>query len=120
MTDNVNVYNLYGTCYHNDDSEAKLKDKYGQVKVGDELKTYKKYATALDYTPWLKKNPLFSKKLKELPPCTFGEPIIEYLNKEEIRNSLHIPQHASVWDLCRSEEDGFYYTEDRKGSEWIY
>ena len=80
----------------------KSEDKYGSVMVGGELKTYKKFYTALDYTPWLyKRNPVLRQQLQDLPPCTFGTPIIEYLNDPTVRSSLHIPHSARGWDMCR-------------------
>lgn len=55
--------------------------------------------------------------LKSLPPCTFGSPIIEYLNNEEVRSKLHIPDDIQDWDLCL---DGINYTRGAEGSQWIY
>jgi hypothetical protein len=52
----------------------------GVSRTGEETKSYKKFATAADYTPFLFKAPQHQKRLKELPPCTFGQPIIDYLN----------------------------------------
>lgn len=92
-------------------------EKYGYAQVGNTLKKYKKYATIKDYTPWLvKKNPILAEGLGELPPCTFGEPIIEFLNKGSTRMQLHIPEIAPSWNLC-SDID---YTEMEKGSEYVY
>lgn len=65
----------------------------GMAKVGHELKAYKKGYTAYEYTPWLFRNlnDEHKKRLLELPPCTFGIPLIEYFNDETVRNLLHIP-----------------------------
>jgi len=61
------------------------------VKLANEIKTYKKAATARDYTPWAFHTDSEGKHLYELPPCTFGEPIIEYFNNPNVRTLLHIP-----------------------------
>lgn len=48
----------------------------------------KRYSSAREYTPWAFKNlgkGKLNKKLQILPPCTFGEPIIEYFNREDVR-----------------------------------
>ena len=49
-------------------------------------KKYKKFATMEEYTPWIKNYPGFRKgKVGEIPPCTFGEPIIDFLNKQYVK-----------------------------------
>ena len=77
LTKDINVYDVFGECYRPTGEEA-----FDTVEGPDgEVRTYKKFATALDYTPWLKRtNPLLYHRLKELPPCTFGVPIIKFLN----------------------------------------
>lgn len=88
MTENVNVYDIYGICY-NATSEPKYSydifttSETAFRKLGNSLRTHRKYFTAMDYTPWM--HPKVSRngekpKLKDLPPCTFGQPIIDYLN----------------------------------------
>lgn len=59
----------------------------GLTKVGNELKAYKKGFTAMDYTPWAFRhfNDEQKKRLMELPPCTFGIPLIDYFNTPEVR-----------------------------------
>jgi hypothetical protein len=65
--------------------------------------------------------------LKELPPCTFGTPIIEYLNRQDVKKALNIPDNIPRangtkydWDLCRSEEDDFFYESSAQASQWIW
>jgi len=89
------------------------------TKVGDEYKTYKKFATAADYTPFLFNNHKSQKRLKELPPCTFGQPIIDYLNSEAVRTALHIPTTVQQWDLCTSDPK-WDYTSLPIASQWVY
>jgi hypothetical protein len=65
--------------------------------------------------------------LKGLPRCTFGNPIITYLNDKKVMAALNIPtgiprlnatEHN--WDLCRGADDGFIYEPNPKGSQWIW
>lgn len=54
----------------------------------------------------------------ELPPCTFGVPLIEYFNDPTIKELLHISPDALDWDMCTNH---IRYTSDyAKGSEFIY
>ena len=119
----VNIYDVYGTCYSsgmkNDKFELYASSDMGMVKVGNEIKTYKKTYTAADYTPFLYKSKSAQRRLKELPPCVFGNPIIAYLNTAAVRTALHIPDYVPAWDLCTGNSS-FQYTSDPKGSQWIY
>lgn len=63
----------------------------------------------------------------ELPPCTFGGPIVKYLNDPEVMNALNIPENiprfnttTKTWDLCRSGYDGFNYESGLQASQWIW
>ena len=97
----INVYDVYGKCYVNgansksDAFQLYSSSDMGLSKVGDSIKAYKKSFTAADYTPFLYKGKNVhhegKKALKDLPPCTFGTPIIEYLNSAAVRTALHIP-----------------------------
>jgi len=81
------------------------------------LKAYKKGYTALDYTPWLFRNvPEDKKHLMELPPCTFGEPLIEYFNNAEVLLALHIIPGIQAWDMCQSAPTWKYTSDYVKGS----
>ena len=35
-----------------------------------------------------------------LPPCTFGNPIMDYFNRADVRTALHIPSDIQAWELC--------------------
>lgn len=65
----------------------------GMTRVENDIKTFKKTWSAADYTPFLYNKKHNQKKLKELPPCTFGNPIIAYLNSPNVRSALHIPNY---------------------------
>ena len=75
LFEDVNIYDIFGTCYHSLDSGLRSLTE-GSVE--------KPYWTASDYTPWIKKK-RSDGNLKELPPCTFGTPIIEYLNRQDVK-----------------------------------
>jgi hypothetical protein len=126
LTSRINVYDVYGECYAPGAKSDKL-SLYGSSDMGlsttgsDDVKTYKTSWTAADYTPFLYKSKTTSdrKHLQDLPPCTFGNPIISYLNSAEVRAALHIPDYVQQWDLC-SDGIGRNYTNSPKGSQWVY
>jgi serine carboxypeptidase-like clade 1 len=125
LTSSINIYDVYGICYMNGGAENQDSDKFelystsnlGMAKVGDEIKTYKKSYTAADYTPWIYHNKESNKKLKELPPCTFGNPLIAYMNNATTRAAMNIPSTVGAWDFCT---DKINYHIGTQGSQWIY
>ena len=88
-TEAINVYDILGTCYGapsgNDTNEyfAQPTD-VGFSMVGGKMHAYPKAATAADYTPWI-----FNKGYGDdggvVPPCTFADGILEYLNSADVR-----------------------------------
>ena len=48
------------------------------------------------------------KRVRDLPPCTFGFPIIKYLNNATVRTNLHIPETVANWDLCNMDINNKY------------
>jgi hypothetical protein len=112
----MNIYDIFGTCY---------KEPTEKLRSLTDGEVQKPFWTAADYTPWIKKKK--SDNLKELPPCTFGAPIIMYLNNASTMEALNIPKDIPrapnttyQWDLCRGPEDEFYYTPGSQASQWIY
>lgn len=93
---------MYRYCYPapSDFSDEAL---FGSVKIGEEIKTYKRVYSTKDYTPWYYNNPK-SKLLRDdpLPPCIFGVPIIDYLNNHTVRQLLHVPDYVQAWETCSS------------------
>merc|ERR1711957_380872 len=67
-----------------------------------------------DYTPWLRRG---NSQTNELPPCTWGTPLISYLNQADVKAALHIPKEVQPWNLCT---DQIHYAIQPKGSQWIY
>lgn len=81
----VNIYDIFGICYGTDAYPAN-----GKLYRGTSF---------WDYTPWLKpRSP--SSAANELPPCTFGEPIMAYFDDADVRSALHIPEDYKTWELC--------------------
>jgi serine carboxypeptidase-like clade 1 len=54
-----------------------------------------------------------------LPACTFGNPILDYLNRADVREAFNIPADIQAWDLC-TESINIEYQRDPNGSQWIY
>ena len=103
----VNVYDIFGVCYGS--------WPYPQLYASHDGKQHRDTPLS-SYTPWLHHGKP-SHMLKELPPCTFGTPILDYLNLAEVRAELHIPSDIQAWDLCTSDIE---YVIQPKGSQWIY
>ena len=55
-----------------------------------------------------------------LPPCTFGQPLIDYLAKDEVKKALHVTESPKNWDLCVGAADGWHYTRFAVGSQWVW
>jgi len=115
FTDRINVYDVYRKCYA-PGPELYGQDHFNLVKVGDSIKAYRNFATTQDYTPWIYTSE-GKHKLTGLPPCTFGQPIIDYLNTQEVRQKLHIPDHVQAWTLCTRN---ITYNKQEIGSQWAY
>ena len=76
---------------------------------------FKKVFTAADYTPFLHQKKSDSHKLNMLPPCTFGMPIMDYLNRADVRAALHVPSDIQAWELC-TERINVGYRRNPNGS----
>lgn len=98
LTQDVNVYDIFGICYG--------LGPYPQLYNGEHG------FTASDYTPFLKGS-------LSLPPCTFGTPIEAYFNRQDVKDALHISPDAPEWKLC-STRVGLEYQSDSRGSQFIY
>ena len=72
------------------------------------------------YTPWVKPNMTEgSKILTELPPCTWGTGLLNWMNLADTRKAMHIPDYVQAWDLCQSSPTWSYESQP-EGSQWIY
>jgi carboxypeptidase C (cathepsin A) len=75
LVSEVNVYDIFGICYGPEPNPQMYNAKKENVY------------TAADYTPFLQK----SNRANMLPACTFGNPILDYLNRSDVREALNIP-----------------------------
>jgi hypothetical protein len=101
-TDKVNVYNIEGPCWGAGQNKS---SKYGFTKVNNKFMPYKKYSSSAEYTPWTKQA-LKEAELGEVPPCVFGQELIDYFNTAAVKTALHInPDHDLPWDLCASYKE---------------
>lgn len=92
MTQGINTYDVYRKCYGFTPGMSMYdSDNFGMTKVGNEVKSYKKFYTAADYTPWVWEANQQSDVLKDLPPCVYGSYVVDYLNRYDVRSALHIP-----------------------------
>ena len=57
-------------------------------------------------------------KLEKNPPCVNVKPMINYFNKVEVKNALHVNTKIK-WDLCSTSVSQLYKRQD-KGSIWAY
>jgi len=55
--------------------------------------------------------------LQELPPCTFGSALLDYMNSDAVRTAMHVPDFVQAWDLCTEE---ITYISEPEASQWIY
>lgn len=93
----VNIYNIYGTCWHGNGEDTPSINDLGFSLVGGQLKTYKKVWSQQQYTPWLK-------GIKETPPCVSGKWLLQFFNDANVRKALHVPDGHNAWDLCNDKD----------------
>ena len=80
----------------------------GTTTIGNSIRTYKRAYTVFDYAQWL--SPLYRAanlypltnlvRERVVPPCILGVPVSNYLNREDVRTALHIPEEIQSWGLC--------------------
>jgi hypothetical protein len=73
LVSGVNIYDIFGICYGPEPNPQMHHKSY----------------TAYDYTPFLD-NPF--KDTNMLPPCTFGNPLLDYFHRDDVRTALNIPE----------------------------
>jgi len=119
-TSGINTYNTYGICYGPEPHPQLYKASHGVTFINGVEHTYKRHYTAADYTPWLFEsftNSNGAENSPSIPPCIYGTPVADYLNREDIRELLHIPDYVQAWELCT---DHINYETSDKGSQWAY
>ena len=133
IIEKVNVYDIFGVCWGAGPYPQLTVDEDGQEQMETSAafphlyksgksrsQTHKhKTMTAADYTPWAvhRAGPKDKKKLQELPPCTFGSGLLDYMNSDAVREAMHIPDYVQAWDLCTED---ITYVSEPEASQWIY
>lgn len=115
LTSDVNVYDIFGICWGS--GPYPQQGGFPHLINNNEERFHQKFVTPADYTPWTKPKSKNPKALKELPPCTFGSSLLDYMNKKEVREAMHIPDYVQAWDLCKT---GIAYLSEKEASQWIY
>ena len=109
LVENVNVYDIFGTCWGLGPYPQATKDEphYPHLyEGGKRSREHQRYVTAADYTPWLFQGKKMSSN--DLPPCTFGSQLLDYMNSDEVRKAMNIPDYVQAWDLCQSASTWHY------------
>jgi len=119
LTGDLNWYDLYRKNYNldtdfsnSDYTPATPENRTGRAIVGGEEKVYKRGFTMKEYSPWAI-HPMVSDSL------ILGDAVSTYLNRDDVREALHIHQYAPAWEQC-SDKVGEMYHYQNEGSLWIY
>jgi serine carboxypeptidase-like clade 2 len=127
--EDLDVYNIYGRCWGVNASAnatnwtaAARSQLYGKTVINGEEKEYRKFMTAQEYTPWVKR----ARKASDgndtdygVPRCIYALPAAEHLNSEKVRAQLNI-NNSQVWRMCATNESTFSYTKNPRASQWAY
>lgn len=111
----INTYNTDGVCYGPEPHPQLIGSKHGLTEVNGEIRSYKRYYTAADYTPWSFRAQ--AEANGSIPPCIYGTPVADYFNRDDVRALLHIPHYVQTWELCTGN---ITYVSQPRGSQWAY
>lgn len=118
LTSKVNIYNIYGICWGTsiNPAEGKISEQTGQMIEPQSIRDYVRWAGP-------------SKEVRDkydldtdggdLPPCTFGTPLMSYFDQQDVRDALHIRSDIGAWVMCTGPPN-FMYTELPQGSQFVY
>jgi pimeloyl-ACP methyl ester carboxylesterase len=126
----IDVYNIYGECWGVNASAnasnwtaAARSQLYGKTMINGEEKEYKKFMTAQEYTPWVKRvrRPKGDNQTDYgIPRCIYALPAAEQLNNATVRAQLNV-NNSQVWRMCAvAGESTFSYTIGANASQWAY
>lgn len=91
LTYYINVYDVYRKLNDGNGLERHLESELlGSSIVGGEVKTYPRYYTSKQYTPWLYKGKLG----KNLPVHRLYTPYSDWINRADVRQLLNIPEEV--------------------------
>lgn len=103
----VNIYDMYRLYdYDNDNVTAK-----GKTIVNGQEVEYERGFTMAQYTPWLK----FAESSKH----RLGYTAADFLNRQNVRDLLHISPKVLKWEACTSDPQ-WKYNFQPEGSTYIY
>lgn len=115
-TADINVYDIYRTCWTVNDTSVEDDMLYGFAEIDGEERKYRRKFSTRDYTPWIyekeNKHPMIKGG-----SCTWDSPVTDFFNQANVRKALHIPTTVGVWQECSDE---VIYDSLHKASEWIY
>jgi len=109
LAGSLNWYDLYRKVYPEGPLVLKGANRVATAYVAGEAKEYKMGYTQAEYTPWLKH------LVREDSPI-LGNAVTSYLNREDVRKALNIPNHIQAWTGCANID---YHYQD-EASYWIY
>jgi len=97
LTADLNFYDLYRHVYTDDDAVSEQSRMKETIVHGKTL-TYKSGFTQAEYTPWLKEFPIAHK-------IRLGDYVSDYVNREDVRAALNIPESLPAWEMSSSTLD---------------
>lgn len=106
-TARINWYDIYRKVYDSPISSAPV----GETKINGETRYYKRGYKMSEYAPWLA-------DLYGDDSPVLGDGVSDYLNREDVRKALHIPDSIQTWTGCAGGD--FQYNLQKEGSVFIY
>jgi hypothetical protein len=97
-TKNTNWYDLYRQTY--DGPILKGESRVGTTIIDGEERTYKRGMTMSEYTPWAKH--VVNDDANDI---ILGDYVTDYMNRQDVREALHIPTTVHTWEMCSNELD---------------
>jgi carboxypeptidase C (cathepsin A) len=96
LTSLVNVYDIFGKCYQDPSMKRKIHGMTALKEVSDaESEKLSAVAgfSADKYTPFSRS--ANRPNLKEIPPCIFATPILDYFRNQTVMEALHVSPKAA-------------------------
>ena len=97
-TARINWYDLYRDVY----DDGPITSPIGETTINGETKYYKRGITMGRYTPWL------ADQYGEEGP-RLGDYMSDYMNKPEVREAFHIPDHIQPYTGCTNDPEWDYH-----------
>ena len=105
LTTNIlNWYDLFRKVYPDDGLlKSGSPNRLKSVNINGVEKTYKVGMTFNEYTPWASYIP----KSENHP--LLGAYVSDYLNRQDVRRALHIPDTIQAWSQCNNDFQNYYH-----------